>query len=59
MIPLMSWSFFIGRLAFMIGYPLHREFGFLLSFLPNTAALFYCVYKFIFIEIAFEIFTVF
>ncbi|RWS01268.1 hypothetical protein B4U79_15261, partial [Dinothrombium tinctorium] len=30
MIPLMSWSFFIGRLAFMIGYPLHREFGFLL-----------------------------
>jgi len=47
LLPLITALFFIGRIAFLIGYeisPNHRSFGFALSFIPNVGALGYNIW---------------
>lgn len=47
LIPLLSATFFVGRLAFAIGYlksPLYRTVGFQLTVVPTLAALGYNIY---------------
>jgi len=46
-IPLINYWFAIGRVAFMVGYPLKRTFGFSLSFLPNMIMTGFNIYKFV------------
>lgn len=46
LIPLINLLQFFGRIAFFIGYPLYRAFGFLLTVLPNQIMLVYNVYKY-------------
>jgi len=50
LIPLISFFFFIGRLAFFVGYlinPLHRAFGFALTWIPSVALTGYNTYFFL------------
>lgn len=44
-IPLMNLSFFVGRFAFLLGYPMKRSFGFPLTFLPSAAGLIFVIYR--------------
>ncbi|RWS01267.1 hypothetical protein B4U79_11065 [Dinothrombium tinctorium] len=46
-VPLLAVFFFVGRITFIIGYPLQRAFGWWLTFGPNVAAVGYCAYKFL------------
>ena len=45
-IPLLNVTFFVGRVAYYIGYPKLRSFGFSLTFAPTAAALLFVGYKF-------------
>ncbi|RWS17039.1 hypothetical protein B4U79_13193 [Dinothrombium tinctorium] len=44
-IPLVNVLYFIGRFAFLLGYPKYRTFGVILSFTPITALNAYNLYK--------------
>jgi len=47
LLPLIAALFFIGRIAFLIGYeisPAHRSFGFAITFIPNVGALGYNIW---------------
>lgn len=43
-LPLMNMLFLLGRTLFSLGYPNHRSSGFVIGFLPNTAAILYSLY---------------
>lgn len=45
LIPAINIIQFIGRIAFFVGYPLYRTFGFSLTLLPNTLLVGYNLYK--------------
>ena len=46
-IPLINILFVIGRVAFWLGYPKYRTFGFMCSAIPNTLLINYNLIKFI------------
>lgn len=45
-IPLLNLYLFIGRLTFLIGYPLKRAFGYLLTIIPNMILMVVNLYYF-------------
>lgn len=45
LIPAINIVQFIGRIAFLLGYPWYRTFGFTLTLLPNTLLAGYNLYK--------------
>lgn len=45
-IPLLNFLFFFGRIAFFVGYPRYRTFGFITTWVPTIAANSYSLYKF-------------
>lgn len=46
-IPLINVLHFVGRIAFHIGYPLKRSFGYSATIIPTTVLNFYNLYKFV------------
>ena len=47
-IPILVLLFVAGRVAYWFGYnndPMHRSFGFALTFLPTCVTLFYCLFS--------------
>jgi hypothetical protein len=41
-IPFLNISYFYGRIAFLIGYPKYRSYGFCFTFLPAAMVIKYC-----------------
>lgn len=46
-IPLVNYWFAIGRVAFMLGYPMKRTFGFAIGFLPSLIMTGFNIFKFV------------
>jgi len=46
-IPWVNFLFIIGRITFLIGYPMKRTFGIFCSVFPTTGMIFVALYKFI------------
>jgi len=46
-IPLVNLYFLIGRIGFLLGYPIYRDFGISCSFIPTTVLMTYNAFAFL------------
>ena len=46
LVPLVNIGWFVGRLLFAIGYPMHRGFGWILNYYLTLTLLTYAIYNF-------------
>jgi len=47
LIPLVNLYFIVGRIGFLVGYPIYRDFGISLTFLPSFFLTLYNFYSFL------------